>query len=177
MASRGSAAVNAAKVNSVSEFDFHVAPGYLIRRAQQIAVAIFMEETAGFDLTPIQFALLSELARVPDIDQVTLASQIAVDAATLGQVAARLEERGLLARESHGVDRRRKRLVITGAGKQLLENITPQISSAQRRILEPLSAAEQRSFDRLLNKVVNFNNGASRAPRADPQDAVKPRGK
>jgi hypothetical protein len=35
--------------------------GHLIRRAHQLAVAVFMEETAGFDATPVQFAILNAL--------------------------------------------------------------------------------------------------------------------
>src|SRR5712692_205584 len=38
--------------------ELHGAPGHLIRRSQQIAVAIFMEETKAFDLTPVQYATL-----------------------------------------------------------------------------------------------------------------------
>jgi len=34
----------------------YTAPGYLFRRMQQIAVAIFMEECKAFDLTPVQYA-------------------------------------------------------------------------------------------------------------------------
>jgi hypothetical protein len=36
--------------------ELHRQPGHLIRRAQQIAVAIFIEECAAFDLTPVQYA-------------------------------------------------------------------------------------------------------------------------
>ena len=36
-------------------FDFRHAPGHLIRRAHQLAVAIFMEETSDFGVTPVQF--------------------------------------------------------------------------------------------------------------------------
>lgn len=50
-------------------FDFRHAPGHLIRRAHQ--VAIFMEETADFDVTPVQFAILNALLDDPGEDQVT----------------------------------------------------------------------------------------------------------
>ena len=36
----------------------YTAPGYLFRRMQQIAVAIFMEECRARDLTPVQYAAL-----------------------------------------------------------------------------------------------------------------------
>ncbi|MFZ2296723.1 MAG: MarR family transcriptional regulator, partial [Aquabacterium sp.] len=34
-------------------------PGFYIRRLQQIAVAIFLEETQDFGITPVQFAALT----------------------------------------------------------------------------------------------------------------------
>ena len=65
-------------------YDFQHAPGHLIRRAHQLAVAVFMEETAGFDVTPVQFAILNALIDDPGEDQVTLAGRVAFDAATSG---------------------------------------------------------------------------------------------
>ena len=44
--------------------DLHAMPGHLIRRAQQIAVAIFMEECAEFDLTPVQYAALVAIREI-----------------------------------------------------------------------------------------------------------------
>ena len=38
-------------------------PGYLFRRMQQIAVAIFVEECRAYDLTPVQYAAL---VAIPD---------------------------------------------------------------------------------------------------------------
>ena len=75
-------------------FDFRHAPGHLIRRAHQLSVAIFMEETTGFDVTPVQFAILNALLADPGEDQVTLARKVAFDAATFGSVITRLEARG-----------------------------------------------------------------------------------
>jgi hypothetical protein len=38
-------------------YDYHAAPGHLIRRAHQLAVSIFAEKTAVFEITPVQFAM------------------------------------------------------------------------------------------------------------------------
>src|SRR5690242_11695178 len=75
-------------------FDFRHAPGHLIRRAHQLAVAVFMEETAEFGVTPVQFAILNVLIEDPGEDQVTLAGKVAFDAATFGSVIGRLEAKG-----------------------------------------------------------------------------------
>ena len=76
-------------------FDLHKAPGHLARRAHQRTVAIFMEEAAAFDVTPVQFAILNALQGRPGEDQITRAGGVALDAATLGAVFARLLARGL----------------------------------------------------------------------------------
>ncbi len=98
-------------------YDFEHAPGYLIRRAHQVAVAIFMEETGEHEVTPVQFAILNALMVAPGEDQVTLATKVAFDAATFGSVIGRLEARGWVWREPDPADRRRKRLWVTPAGR------------------------------------------------------------
>ena len=47
-------------------------PGHLARRFEQIAVAIFMEETADFNITPVQYAILVALRENPAIDATAL---------------------------------------------------------------------------------------------------------
>ena len=76
-------------------------PGHLIRRAQQIAVAIFMDECAGFDLTPVQYAALAAIAANRDIDATRLSYLVALDRSTIGTVLERLEAKGLRARLNH----------------------------------------------------------------------------
>ncbi|HOS86537.1 MAG TPA: MarR family transcriptional regulator, partial [Burkholderiaceae bacterium] len=94
-------------------FDFEHAPGHLVRRAHQLAVALFMEETAAFEVTPVQFAILNALIDIPGEDQVTLAARVAFDAATSGSVIGRLEARGWIRREVDPKDKRRKLLWVT----------------------------------------------------------------
>ena len=45
----------------IQSIDLQATPGHLIRRAQQIAVAIFAEQLASADITPVQFAILNAL--------------------------------------------------------------------------------------------------------------------
>ena len=64
-------------------------PGYLFRRMQQIAVAIFVEESKAYDLTPVQYAALVAIQTHPGIDATRLSAVIAFDRSTLG-IDARL---------------------------------------------------------------------------------------
>ncbi|MGE3346306.1 MAG: MarR family winged helix-turn-helix transcriptional regulator [Ramlibacter sp.] len=135
-------------------FDFQHAPGHLIRRAHQLAVAIFMEETGEFDMTPVQFAILNALIDDPGEDQVTLAGRVAFDAATSGSVISRLEAKGLVRREADPGDRRRKLLWVTPDGESMALRMKRAVARAQSRIVGPLDDAERAQLVQLLGKLV-----------------------
>lgn len=135
-------------------FEFQRAPGHLIRRAHQIAVAVFSDETAGHDVTPVQFAILNALMDQPGEDQVTLAARVAFDAATFGSVTGRLEAKGWVRREADPTDRRRKLLWITPEGQDVALGMKRAASRAQQRIAGPLDEAEREQLVTLLAKLV-----------------------
>ena len=135
-------------------FDFAHAPGHLIRRAQQIAVAEFTRAAVDHDVTPVQFAFMHAMLQTPGVDQITLAKRVAFDAATSGSVIGRLEAKGWVRREADPLDRRRKLLFITPEGSRAVQAMTEAVALAQQHILAPLSAQEQKTFLRLLAKMV-----------------------
>lgn len=135
-------------------FDFRHAPGHLIRRAHQVCIGIFMEETAAFDITPVQFAILNALIDDPGEDQVTLARKVAFDAATSGSVIGRLEAKGWVRREADAVDRRRKLLWVTPEGEQAARQMRRIVGKVQSRILSPLDSKEQAQLLALLDRLV-----------------------
>jgi DNA-binding MarR family transcriptional regulator len=145
--------------------ELHAVPGHLIRRAQQIAVAIFMEECADLDLTPVQYAALVAIGDNPGIDATRLSSLIAFDRSTLGNVLERLETRGLLTRYSVPEDRRIKRLKLTVGGRTLIGRAEKAVRRAQDRMLAPLPAKDRDTFMRLLHQFVELNNDVSRVPQ------------
>ena len=143
-------------------FNFQNAPGYLIRRAQQLAVAIFMEETAGFDVTPVQFAILNALMDDPGEDQITLSSRVAFDQATFGSVIARLEAKGWVQRQADLLDKRRKLLWLTDEGEKTALQMKRAVSKAQQRILGPLDITERAQLSELLGKLIAGHEDAER---------------
>lgn len=135
-------------------YKFAQAPGHLIRRAQQIAVAVFMEETTGFDATPVQFAILNALIDNPGEDQITLSKNVVFDPATFGSVISRLEAKGWVMRTLDEGDKRRKLLWITDAGRLAAFSMKRAVARAQVKILEPLCIDEQDQLMRLFGKLV-----------------------
>jgi DNA-binding MarR family transcriptional regulator len=135
-------------------YDYHAAPGHLMRRAHQLSVAIFAEKTAAFDITAVQFAMLNALIEEPGVDQITLAGKVAFDAATSGAVIARLEAKGLLSRYADPKDKRRKLLTATKEGEKIVLAMKSAVSEVQLHILNPLSPEEAKQFTNLLSKLV-----------------------
>ena len=148
----------------VSMDDVYTKPGYFFRRMQQIAVAIFMEECAEFELTPVQYAALVAIREHPGIDATRLSAVIAFDRSTIGDVLERLESRELIIRRSTPQDKRLKLLQLTPRGRKLLAAIMPAVDRAQERMLAPLVGTDRRKLVQLLAQLVDLNNENSRAP-------------
>jgi len=148
--------------------DIYSRPGHLIRRLQQIAVAIFMEEAAEFGVTPVQYSSLLAVRNHPGIDQTGLMKIIAFDRSTIGDVVKRLEHKRLIRRASSDVDRRTKILFITPSGKALLSKVKKAVDDTQSKIVAPLSREERKEFMRMMRKLVQLNNNHSRAPLQAP---------
>ncbi len=134
-------------------FDFTLAPGHLIRRAHQLSIALFAQETSAFDVTAVQFAIMQTLLDHPGADQITVAQQVALDAATSGSVIGRLEVRGWLRREVDVVDKRRKLLWLTTDGRKAAMQIKKPAQKVQDRLLAALSADERVQLVELLKKI------------------------
>lgn len=148
-------------------YKFASAPGHLIRRAQQIAVAVFMEETAAFDVTPVQFAILNALIDDPGEDQITLSKNVAFDPATFGSVISRLESKGWVTRAADAADKRRKLLWVTELGEQAAFSMKCAVVKAQAKILKPLDDLERVHLVDLLDKLVAGHDSAAAEPRQD----------
>ena len=142
----------------------YTAPGYLFRRMQQIAVAIFVEECRGQDLTPVQYAALVAIKTHPGIDATRLSAVIAFDRSTLGSVIERLQAKGHIERKPAAEDKRVKQLYLSRAGDQLLREVGPSVDRAQARMLQPLNPADRKTLMALLTQLVDLNNEASRVP-------------
>jgi MarR family transcriptional regulator, lower aerobic nicotinate degradation pathway regulator len=142
----------------------YTAPGYLFRRMQQIAVAIFMEECRACDLTPVQYAALIAIRTHPGIDATRLSAVIAFDRSTLGSVIERLQAKQLIERKPAAEDKRVKLLHLTKSGATLLRDIMPSVDRAQVRILQPLKPTDRKKLLTLMTQLVDLNNEASRVP-------------
>ncbi|MCC0057536.1 MAG: winged helix-turn-helix transcriptional regulator [Rhodobiaceae bacterium] len=133
-------------------------PGHLLRRAHQIATAIFTEVCGPWDLTSVQYAALVAIGLNPGVDATRLSGLIAFDRSTLGGVLDRLENKGLVVRSTDPSDRRVKTLFLTDEGKSLLKQVEAPVNAVQERLIEPLSPADRKVFLKLLAALVVAHN-------------------
>jgi DNA-binding MarR family transcriptional regulator len=129
-------------------------PGYLIRRLHQIHVALFQEKCAGFEITPLQYSLLTALAKRGTADQTTLALDIALDRTTTTGALKRLQSRGFVDRATAHHDRRSQACRLTRAGAALLRRMEKSARAAHLETVDALSKADRKRFIAMMQKIV-----------------------
>ncbi len=138
-------------------------PGFMIRRAHQIATSIFLEASAELRTTTTQYGVLTILQFHPGVDQITVARLLGLDRSTTGSVLRTLEAAGHV-RRLVGPDRRRRSLQLTEAGASHLAELHGRAAVAVDRLLEPLGTDERSTFLGLLAKLTAAHNSGSRVP-------------
>ncbi len=148
----------------------YTAPGYLFRRMQQIAVALFIEECSAFDLTPVQDAALVTISTHPGIDATRLSAVIAFDRSTLGNVIERLEAKAFIVRKPAAEDKRGSSCFISPRPELACSTtIMPSVDKAQARMLEPLKPADRKTLLSLWTQLVDSSTTRPRGCRCAPR--------
>ncbi len=81
----------------------------MLRRAHQIAVSLFYEETGELrHHQPGNTASCMVLKHQPGIDQISVAKLLGLDRSTTGMVLGKLEKAGLVGRSVGATDRRKR---------------------------------------------------------------------
>lgn len=143
-------------------------PGFLVRRLHQIHSAIFLEECKDFNLTPVQYGLMTALLQHSGSDQRTLGVEVGIDRTNVADVLERLQDRGLVRRARSEKDRRSVNVFITDEGRSLVDQMYASMIRAQERLLAPLDPEYRSAFIAMLAQLVEGNNEHSRAElRAD----------
>jgi DNA-binding MarR family transcriptional regulator len=137
----------------------------MIRRAHQISVSLFLEETGALGITNRQYGIMLVLKHQPGIDQITVAKLLGLDRSTTGMVLNTLEKAGLVGRVVGWDDRRKRSLKLTGGGERMLKALAGPARRAQERVLSAFSPQEREVFLDLLQKFAQRFNDTTRVPQ------------
>jgi MarR family transcriptional regulator, lower aerobic nicotinate degradation pathway regulator len=143
-------------------------PGFLLRRAHQISAAVFEDECKSVALTPAQFGVLTVLRASPGLDQSSLARALGFDKVTMLRVLRGLEARGLVARAPAPANRRNLSISLSTAGEELLVAAEQPAEQAYRRLMAPLTAAQQAQLVELLQLLTDGLESHARAAFVPP---------
>lgn len=138
-------------------------PTFKVRRVHQILTALFEEQCGGM-LTSTQLAALTSIEHEPGVDQIGLAVLMGHDRSTVGLVVKTLEKAGYVERQGHPDDRRRKVIIMTPAGKEVLARGLAMSGAVMQQLWSSLTPEEARELDRLLTKIIVAFNGKIRTP-------------
>ena len=126
--------------------------GYRLRRAQGAMHRDYMAAVADLELTQKQTSTLWLINANPGVAQVSVASALGMDRATMMSITDRLEERGLVIRKRSTVDRRRQELYLTPAGISRLRKVKSRIDEHEARVKALFKPAELSALLAALQK-------------------------
>lgn len=146
------------------DFNLYARPGFLIRRLHQIHLHLFNEETREYNISPVQYSLLTVLDEHGEVDQNTLALKLGLERTSVAEVIPRLVARGLLSRRQNETDKRFKLVKLTEQGKSLLDEMRDAVERAHDRTINPVSPEQQQLLMEIMTKLVEANNDRISVP-------------
>jgi len=139
-------------------------PGFLIRRLHQIHIHLFYEETQAFNISPVQYSLLSVLQQDGEMDQNTLARELGLERTSVAEVIPRLVDRGLILRRPSEKDKRYKLVSLTDEGASLVADMLDAVQRAHDRTVEALTPGERTLLTEMLLKLIEDKNDKISVP-------------
>ena len=118
-----------------------------------------MEACKQFEMTPLQYTLVSAIADQGSADQTTLAGIVSLDRTTTTDIIKRLHARGLVSRRRSDRDHRAQVCSLTPAGHTLLLDMEANVRRAHRDTIKTLSFDEQEMLLQLMSRIVGDHSG------------------
>ena len=140
------------------EFSLDGAPGHLIRRCQQRAVDLFVEEVGENGPTPPQFGVLLCVFQNPGMSQTALVQASGIDRSTLTEILRRMIDRGLVSRTRTKRDQRANALRLTPDGEAALVSAFEAAKRSQERMLAPLAPSDRAAAVRILGALAGYGD-------------------
>jgi DNA-binding MarR family transcriptional regulator len=134
-------------------YDLDDQPGYLLRIARRKHTLIFAKHMIE-DLTMPQFSTLVKLRDVGPVSQNYLGRLIYYDSATMKGVADRLLARNLIEIAVDPSDKRRRAIMLTKKGNQVVERAIAAVRKVSQEHFSPLTDGERKTLVKLLKKII-----------------------
>jgi DNA-binding MarR family transcriptional regulator len=124
--------------------------GYVLKQVSTALRAAMDAVLRPLDLTVPQYACLEQLGQRPGLSNAELARAVFVTRQSMNLVLRGLQDRGLLTRPDVADLGRARPTELTDAGRRLLRSASVAVRDVERRMLTPLSPADQQRMLRDL---------------------------
>lgn len=108
-----------------------------------------------FGLAVTEWRIMAVLGRFPELSAGEVAERTAMDKVAVSRALARLLERGLVQRDTHGADRRRSVLELSPVGYTVYDEVAPMALECERQLLANLDETDRAQLDVLLGKLAD----------------------
>ena len=112
------------------------------------------DETAQYDLTPVEFTLLRICLEEGEITATRLAQMLPVDASRISRIVSRLVDDELMTRRRLREDRRVVMLRLTDAGRELISRLRRQVQDFDAKLSEGISEEDLRIFSSVAARML-----------------------
>ncbi|MBT2541574.1 MarR family transcriptional regulator [Streptomyces sp. ISL-44] len=125
---------------------------YLVKRTELAVRARLEELVRPAGITALQYTALTVLDRHDGISAAQLARDSFVTAQTMADMVRALESRGLIRREPNPDNRRERLVLLTEAGKGLLDEYAGPARALEERMVADLTPEEVDGFRQALQR-------------------------
>jgi DNA-binding MarR family transcriptional regulator len=137
---------------------------HLVKQVQYKAYVRLEAVLNPFDVTAVQFRILTTLSSRPDLSSAELARLYDVKPQTMIKQIALLETKGLIERQVSGTNKRLLEVRLTQRGAATLKQVQKDSRALERQLLTPLDASEQTILrDYLTRLLVSFGQDSEPA--------------
>jgi len=112
----------------------------------------------GFKITIDQWLIIKSILENPGISQLELGEKVFKDNASVTRIIDLLVKAEYLQKEVHHNDRRKSNLIVTPAGKSIIENVYELVLQNRKTALNGVSLEELEVLNRALKMIINNCN-------------------
>jgi len=126
--------------------------GYNARRSSLAIIEVFLAHMDVYGLRPVDFSVLSLIHHNPGITSRQLCAALGLQPPNLVVMLNALKEKELLLRRPHPHDGRATSLLLTAAGKKMMQKAEQTVIQLDQAATARLSPSERQMLIRLLRK-------------------------
>ncbi len=118
--------------------------------------------------------VLYELAQRPDVERAELRATLAIDDSFLSRLLARLQRKRLITTEASPLDGRRRRIVLTPAGRDAARELDDRSSAQIEALIAPLDALGRHALTGAMAEIEWLTGDRTTSPSVTLREATRP---